>query len=293
MNDEEAKCLERFYDNLYGKILLKYKKVAGNSIITKFNNIKSNDRMELLNNSSIERLQVPHSTLDTLINQDLVRETDSVGRYVITAKGVWEIESRKGIMSLTSLLNLVDDKFFNIYKEAQTPISEKHKLILFAMIATRAFSSDSSVDLKMGEKAKNAWMNILSESYDFLSALGVVKNLPRDQIFGRAGNEHPVSNVFRHTDKVPKQTRGLFKAPGDQKYFLDVCEGSSVSSEKLGFLLSQIFNQTDFNISVINKISEFCNRIASTQNVYVFAVSKHIFSNPIYDNIIRDALLKV
>lgn len=293
MNVEYTKYLRRFYDKLHSKTLIKYKKIRKNSIIVHFINIKSNDRLGLLNNSAIEKLRIPANVLCYLLERKFIRETDSVDSYVITAKGVWEIESKNNVMDQESLLEFIDDKLFDVYSESQKPLSEKHKLILFSMIAARAFSIESSVDLMRADRSKDAWKQIIDGSYGILNDFRVIKKLVVDDIYGKKGNEHPVSNVFRHTDKVPKRTKGLFKAAGNQRYYLDLYDGVQISGENLGFLLTRIFGKEHFEIDEINKISEFCNRVAYTQDIYIFDVKKHKFSNPRYDNVLRDALLKL
>ncbi len=290
---ENLDFLEKFYQKLYDN-LEKMNKLKENSIIISFLYIKSNDQYRLLNESSIFSYKIPKEIINNLQDRKLIRNTDTLNNYVITAKGIWDIENKKNILNEIKLINYIDNKFFNVYKLSEKPLTDKQKVILFSMLAARTFSEKSSIDLKKDESIMNTWKEIVDKSYEKLTSLGIISELDKDDLFGKKENkrnEKPVSHLYRHTDELPKKTRGLFKAIGKQKYFLDISKDSEISKESLGFLFKQIFESKVLSLTEINEIDTFCQEIAFTKNIYVFDPREHIFSKPEYDEIIRETLL--
>jgi len=211
---------------------------------------------------------------------------------VITGKGVWRVETDKSVISEGGLIKTLDEKYFYHCAEAETPLSEKHQIIIFSMLAARAFSIESCVDLKMSDSALDAWGDIVCKSYALLKKLGAVVDLTEDMLFGMKGNEHKVSNVFRHTDGLPKQTMLFFTAPGKQRYFLNLYnETRQASVGDFRNLLRLVFCNKHLTMEERNEIFDFCDEIATTKNIYVFRVETHKFHSPEYSTTFRDALL--
>jgi len=283
--------LERFYNKLHDNLIKKYKKEKNRSILIWFFDIKSNDRFRLLKDSSIQKIKIPTEALNKLLSNKLIRETDTVGEYVITAQGIWSIEKEKGILSEEVLLDNFDVKFFNLYSASEKPVSEKHKILLFSMIAARSFSEQSSVDLKKKNITLDAWEDIITKSYEFLREMDIITKLNKDMLFGKKGNEHKVSNVFRHTDSLPKQSKGIFKAIGCQKYYIDLYREGEISIENLRYLFKQIFGEKKLSVIERDNICNFCDQISTSKNIYLFDIECHLFHDPEYDLVIRDALL--
>ncbi len=283
--------LTKFYQKLYNNIEKNKKKVNENSIIITFLDLKSNVRYQLLNESSISSHKIPQKILIDLQNKKLIRSTDTLNSYTITAKGIWEVESKNSIINETILLDYLDQKLFNVYNISDKPLTDKQKVILFSMIAARTFSEKSSIDLKKEETVMDTWKEIVDKSYEKLKSLNLISKLDQKDLYGKVGTEHPVSNLYRHTDELPKKTRGLFKALGNQKYFLDLFQNSEISKENLDFLFKQIFENKVLSSADIYEIDKFCRDIASTKNIYIFDPREHLFSKPEYDEIIRDLLL--
>jgi len=284
--------LEKFYTKLYDNIILKKKKVYNRSIILQFFNLKSNDRYRLLEESGIPiyKLDTQPEIIKYLEKKDYIRETASINNYVITVKGIWQIENNKLVINEKILLEFLDDKFFSFDKEIKKGLSDKEKIIIFSMIAIRSFSEDSAIELKRDETIKIELKNIVDDSYDILKSLKFISKLEKKDLYGKLGNELPVSNLFRHTDSLPRPTKGLFKALGDQKYYLDLYTDKEISKDNLKYLFKKIFDGQNPSIEKLNSIYDFCCKVAHNKVIYIFDINRHIFSKPKYDNVLHETL---
>ena len=284
--------LQKFYNRLQSSLIKKYKKDRNISLLIWFLDIKSNDRFRLMKESSIKNTNIPREVLDELESGDLIRSTDIKDEYVITGKGVWKVESDSGLISEKMLVQTMDEKYFNPYLAVDKSLSDKHKIVILSMMAARAFSIDSAVDLKVNESTLDAWEDIIRKTYILLKELGIVKQMMDDLLFGKKGNEHKVSNVYRHTDALPKQTKGFFIAGRNQRYYLDLFnEGKESRLDDIRSLFRLIFGDKHLTVQERDKICSFCEEIATTKNIYIFDVEKHKYHNPKYGFMIRDALL--
>lgn len=287
------KYLELFYNKLQSNLIKKYKKNKYSSILIWFIEIKSNDRLRVMLASHIKSSRVPEQSLRDLLKDKLIRETNIIGDYAITSQGVWEYERNNGIISNDMLLENIDDKYFNTYKEIGKPLSAKEKVIIFSMISARAFSKKSPVYLKSEKNLLDNWESIINDSYSILLSLSFVKVLTENELFGKPGNEHKVSALFRHTDKLSKKTRGIYMCANsrDQKYYLDIYKEGELCQDSLKFIFRQVFSGKNLIAAEVDSICNFCDKTASSKSIYIFNIREHLFHKPEYDTAIRDALL--
>jgi predicted transcriptional regulator len=292
MNLDIFSTLIKFYRKLQDNITIERKKIIDNSIIIQFINLKSNDRYRLLTASAIPayNLNVKKNILDYLVENEYIRETSNIGTYFLTAKGIWHIEKNKNIINEKKLLDFLDNKFFSFEEHVNKKLSDKEKIILFSMIAVRTFSDKSPIDLKKDDTVLTEIENVVDEAYDKLSALGLLTRLQKKDLYGKPGNEHPVSVIFRHTDALPKKTKGLFKALGEQRYYLDVFKNNHIKKDNLGILFNKILDEKILEMQELDDIYRFCCEIAQSKNIFLFDLSQHIFSKPKYDEIIKEVL---
>lgn len=285
--------LEIFYNKLHDNLLKKYKTNKFPSVLIWFLEIKSNDRLRVMLASHIKPTRIPEETLKDLLKANLIRETNIIGDYAITAQGVWEYEIKKNIISDDVFLKHIDNKCFNTYKEIGKALSDKEKVIVFSMIAARAFSSTSPVDLKSDKSILDTWEEIINKTYLLLNSLGAIGKLMENSLFGKPGNEHKVSAMIRHSDAIAKKTKGIYVCAGtrDQKYYLDIYKKEMLSQDSLKFLFRQIFFDRKLTTLEVDNICKFCDEIASSKSIYIFNIENHIFHKPEYDTAIRDALL--
>lgn len=286
MQQEHEECLSIFYDKLVSAIMLK--KYKNKSIFINLLDVKSNDRYVLIRESSIKNPKFSKSILLHLLENNLICESDEINTYLITGKGIWEIEKDRKYINEKLLLEYLNSKFFEIVKKSK-PLNDREKVILLSMIAARTFSEKSTVDLKKDVYCMNTWKKILDEACDLLIGLNIIKKLDTTTLYGKEGNEHPVSNLIRHTDALPKKTRGIYKAMGGQKYFLDIYQDDKISTEKLRYIFNLIFGNS-LELNLVEAILPFLNKTAYESDIYLFEADQHIFSDSKYELILIQAL---
>lgn len=288
MDNETREYLNKFYSRLYDNLEIKGK-IKNKSALLSFLFTTSNQGYDFLNKSSILLSKTPKNVLEYLVTNELIRQTDEMDYYVITAKGVWEIESETKQINAEILVTTFDDKFFNLFQSSK-PLSEKEKVIIFALIAARSFSEESALDLKRGEKALQEMKDLMERSYDILKRHGTVLELKAEKLFGETGNENPVYNILRHSgESCKKKTKGIFKTTGKQQYYLDLYKDNVLSIKDMGFLLWLIYGD-HMPIEKKDEIEDYCLDIMRRKSIYLYDLKTHKFAKPAYDDVIKKAI---
>ncbi|AKB85990.1 hypothetical protein [Methanococcoides methylutens] len=288
MDKENEYVLRKFYNELYNSIVLS-NKLKKESIIISMFKTPSNKRYDLLSSSSLISFKFKKSIINDLISNELIRSIDSANEYSITAKGVWQIEIIDKKISYDDVIEYIDKEYFNLF-ESNKSLTEKEKIILFSMICSRTFSEDSCADLRKSAEVSVSWKNIFDICGEKLVNLGIIKEYPAN-IYGKGGNEDPVSYLLKRANHLFKKTRGIYMSPGEQKYYLKLSDKNHLK-ENLSFLLWLIFGNK-LEVDDIELISEFCNNIAYDMGIYVFDLDEYHFSNPEYDDILNEAFMDV
>lgn len=291
-NDVEKEYLKRFY-NVLRDNLRREKSLKGNSILTSFFETRSASRYKILGASTLLSSSVPQEVFLSLLSQNYIQKCGSIDNYAITAKGVWHHELVLGLMNEDSLLSYINNKYF----ENNTPttsdkkdLDEKEKVILYTLIAARAFSEQSRADLKSKDSVKDKWLELLERSYDNLLSLNLIMKIGKGEFLQKTGNEHIASSVFRHNNHMVQRTSGIYAYTGKYEYYLKLYVDSTFSKEKLSYLFWKLF-KGEISMQAIDTITDYCNKVSSADSIYLFDMKKHIFSMPTYDAIIKDCLL--
>jgi len=292
VNESEKDYLKRFYCLLRDN-LQREKSLKASSILISFLETRSASRYKLLSNSTITSHLVPKETLMSLLTKKQIQVLGDIGTYAISAQGVWDYEKDMGLVNDESLLSYINEKFFSgKYPESntKTDLNDREAIILFAMVAARAFSEKSSVDLKKNDVVKGKWQEVLEKSYDMLYKLHAITKLKKEDFLGKTGNEHIVSSIFRHNSHSLQKTRGIYAYKGNYEYYLDLYRDPSFSEEKLSYLFWKIF-KGDISMDSVDSIIEYCNGVSRKESIYLFDMKDHVFSMPIYDSVLKDCLL--
>ena len=290
MNKDEKEILSKFYSILHDNIL-REKSLKDSSVLLSFLETIGPSRVTIISKSTIHSSLIPESTLLALSIKKLIQPLGRISNYAITAKGIWEYERDIGLLTEDTLLSFINTKFFsgNLISGTKKNLDQKELVLLFAMIAARAFSEKSCVDTKKNESVKEKWLEILKNSYDFLAKIQIITSLDREDFLGKKGNEHVVGYVFRHNGPMLQKTNGIYNYTRKQEYYLDLYKEGSVSRDELNFLFWKLF-KGELTANAIDKILDFCNS-TSREGIFLYDMTEHIFAQPTFDSLIKDSLL--
>lgn len=289
MADEMLSLKEIFYDKLLEAIREK-RKLTKNSIILTFLRTSSNDIMGYLDKAGVEGTEVSRETVQILIAKNYVRGGEDFSRYLITARGVWEIEEHLGYISTKILVNEIDEWKFRV-KGIGEKLKPQEKVTALALIALRCFCEETPLN-RNNRDALDKLLDVLTESKELLLSMNRTSSFE----FTKPSNEHPIEAIFRRTNELKKRTRGIY-CFGGKKHWFDIYNSDTeeISTDKLSYLLWKIFGG-DLTIDDQNKISTFCDEILNKYKNYVYNVDereKFVFSNIKYKNVIKDALFEI
>lgn len=289
MKEESMRYLQKMYDAYKDNFEIK-KKMPSKSVLISSLKVKNNDRFRLLNDSARMAAKMPSDILLELKENGMIRNTADVASFTISGKGIWLIEKRNGIIDENILIDFIDDNYFNRF-EAGKPLTDKEKVIVFGLLATRAFSQNSTVDMRKDDCVKDAWKGIMESSFQKLKEVGAIKSLELDDLIPKGGIEHPASHLIRHTDSLPRKTRAIFKASGKNRYYLDLYENGSLSMEKLAYMFWLVLGNS-IDSDNIENINEYCRDVVYNKSIYVFDPDEHKFSTPEYDELVRSGIME-
>ncbi len=282
--------LKRVYRRLHNALKVA-KKLNGKepSVLLAMLDVKSNPRYQLLLDSAVRSGELDTRSLDQLLERQLIRPTDDMLGYSITARGIWEVEVRtEGFQDPVYLVDGLDDKFFAALFEKPKPLSDKEKIIILFMISIRAFNEWAAVDLRLGDQALDHMAQLIEKTHSFLLEQGNIQKLKKEDIFGKSGNEHPVFNLIRHTDKIPRKTRNIFSSLGDQKFCLKLFDEDELVLKELAFLLWLIFGER-LDYAGQENLNKFCLSASREKSIYIFGPGAKHLCKPRFDGVIPDA----
>ena len=250
--------LSKFYEALKTKLSLEKKYKHDSCFISLVLDTKSNVRFRIVRDSSISKKEISKSDLTHLLSANLIRESHKEGNYELTGHGIWEME-KDGLMNDSKLINYIDQKYLYVPIK---PLDGKEKIVLMSIIAGRAFSKRSSLDLHY-EFSVDSWIELLHKTYELLVKFDVkLPGLDNEEswkdVWIQKGNEKPISHLVRHTDFTAKRVNGYYVAGGKQTYFLDVSKDESLLTDRLSYILKKIF-QGKLSYKNINDLVNFCN----------------------------------
>jgi len=294
-NESEKHALRRFYERLRDNVKLERGKssLVENSVLITLLKTQSATRYRLISKSKLAAIDVAGDALSSLLGKGFVQSTGDFDSYIMTAKGVWKFECELRILNEDKLFSYLNDNYFttgNLLTKDKTELNDKERVILLTMIAARAFSEASAVDLKMGDVARDKWKEILCCSFILLKEMGFLQNTKKTSFGDNEGNEHFVISLFRHNTKMLQKTQAIYRYTGEYVYYLDLFRNGALSTEKLSYLFWKIF-QGNITQQQIDRITQFCNEVASKEQIFLFDMTKHKFGLPNYDRIIKNCLL--
>jgi hypothetical protein len=284
------KLIKRLYRNLRNsindaEIALKY-----DSIYLTFSDKKQNELISQLARSCISLKTLTLTEIDS-IDKELIYDFPEQ-KIALSSIGIFKYEENEGYIDQEKLLKFFNEKWKNkVPSEAiDTNLSVKEKLVLSAMLASRAFSIDQCIDASKNDKTLDHWRALFVEVDGYL-----VKNdfnshyepIEKTNI----GNEKTIHNMMRKIDKLPSKTNTITitKAIKRYHYYLDVLnEDGSVNKDKLKFIINVV---TEGKGEHLKSLGDFCNNI---YNKYFARIYENtLFNNYDYSNEIKNISLQL
>lgn len=291
LDDELIKVLSKFYDSYRYRLESSGKLKSGSMLIACLK-MKKNDRYRPLKDSAIDGHKIPQSLLSQLKDMGLVRGSGEVPKFVITGRGIWEVEVLRGLIDEGRLLEFVDAKYFAELFEDAKPLTDKEKVILLSMISARTFSEDSSVDMKRNSEVNAAWLDLFKICAAKLREMGSISASDSEMFPEEVKYEDAASHFIRHTDQLPRKTRGIYCASKkrDNRYFLDVFKEGEIDQDRLSYLVWLTVGD-QLKPEKIEEFNEFCASVAYDNSVRLFEHEKHIFASPRFDEVLRSSII--
>lgn len=289
MEKQYFTILQLFWNKLKNNIIRERKKISNNSVLWTLVEIQSKEAEKLLRESSYTSAQFSPEELTILEREHYIRFLNvSKNEYIITAKGIWEIEKKEYGFTEENLLEFLQNKFLNFDKQSK-PLDDKEKLAIFALISLRNFTLETSMDLS-NQLYRDRWTPIFESIFNFLNEnnLFTKKYSNSDKFFFSSGSEHHVQYFMRHRNNLAIKSNQIYESPGNSKYYLDIGENWNLSKLKHSFLL--VFKSID-SFDVANLISNTCIRLANENAKYVRKDSKFIDAN--HDELIKKVLKQI
>ena len=239
--------VERHYRFLITALLAEKKKLVEGSALITLMLMSENKRRAILLKSALDSSPLKEPLTRRLCEERLVREV-AVGKYAITAYGIQRAESM-------DILGFIDKHDFDIFN-FERGLKDKEKIILFSLIAGRAFAVTATANMRDGDPATiKGWREVLEKSHEFLLKRGVVK-LAQADLFPQKTSDDPVAALFRNTEFLSGKTNEIYKAAGEKQYYLAILNNNRIDPGKLAQVFNAIFG--DKIMEYRGDISTFC-----------------------------------
>ncbi|WP_321429046.1 hypothetical protein [uncultured Methanolobus sp.] len=281
---------EDFYNQLW-KNVSNASKMQKSSIYLTFLRGNKNNILQYLDDSAVFSENLDPQVAHELVEKGFIRSGNDFSKYVMTAKGVWEIESLLGKISFEILMDDIDEYKYDIKWGGDLP--NKEKVVILSLVALRAFYEKTPLNRKNGEKSIQNIHQVVLETINFLnSSIDDFKyDMPKET------RESPVNSIFARLQKLPELTRGIYKFNKESQSWLDIYdeEKETLSEDKLSYLLWKVFGG-NLSFEEQNKINAFCNNVLYNHKNYVYnseELQSFVFADISYQNAISNSLFKI
>jgi len=289
MNSTDIRTLRIFYRRLKSVLEIERPKNNHESLLFPFFEMKANTRYRLLLKASISTQAESRSVIQILLDEKCISPSQELDQFHITAKGVWVLEDIDRVLTMDQLLTYLNGKYFSVGGKISAKLSEREKIVILLFLGLRAFSPDACIDVRPDDSVLKALEEAARKCYSVLANIGSVSELKIDEVFKRKGIEHPVSNLIRHTDSLPRKTKGMFTALRSQKYYLDVSKDREIDAHKISYLLALLCNGKE-GIGHLDDLGDIMESMSIDYSIYVFEDSSKSFSSPVYNHVMREAI---
>lgn len=211
------------------------------------------------------------SVMNALKEKEFVKEI-TPGKYALTARGIIYVEFELCPLGVDHYIKWIDEEYLQIDNE---PISDKNRVILLALFSTRCFTEETCATYSDNTK-ENAFINMLQDSYNFLSSMQLVKADCLD--IGNSKSKSRISIYLSQIDKLPSSTGMKFVAK-DKKYYVDVLSENGIDRQSITFITKIIMGNKN-SYDQIDKLEQFCEKQYMKYG-YIFTDNNQSFTDSI------------
>jgi hypothetical protein len=282
--------LNALYKKLLESMILSKKKLEKKSAFLTLIKLSSNDAYKIISNSSMKFDNVFHDEISNLRRMNYVSipdEKEKLDELVISARGIWHIETSQGILGLNEILDYLQSTKLEFPKAKQT-LTDNEKVIICSMLAIRTFSENVNMDLTSSDLCRR-WQDIIeNEIIPKLRERNLIKI--ESVIDKRTGND-PIPYLLRHANDLPQKTNSIFEPTKRNKYYLSLnIENRRKSISQITYLLKKIFSEIDSDQTSTDIYTFLCD-IAHSHSLFV--VQSFDFINNDWDQILKESLEQV
>lgn len=290
VNDVES-GLFHFYTVLFENVKNELS-IKENSIFITLITASQNKVLKLLSDSALASDLIGEGKIRDLLESDLIKKDEFSENFTITAQGIWQIEKNKNIVSEPQIIEYFQKSQFQRKKGSKIELKYREKVVLLSMIAARAFSFESRVNLTTKGRLYDAWEEIFDSANQFLFDLKVINEKEKDSLYSRCANDPPVRYIFRRMTDLPKKTNLIYNFDKGLNYWLNMPDSEQEFKQKIAFLFSIIFTDK-LSYHNLDIILDFCRKIAQNKSIFAFSdITKHEYLDPRYDLWLKEALIK-
>jgi hypothetical protein len=290
MTKDLINILEAFYNKLLNNIIREEKYLRNESVLWTLMEINAKKTEKYLTISSYNIDKFPNEKLYELQNLGFTSSTLSNTNkieFILTSKGIWEIEKLIKDFSENDLLNFIQAKYLT-FKAKQKPLDDKDKVALLSLLCLRNFSTDVPMNLN-SSKNLEGWAIIFKKTFEFLEGINFLnsKYVGFENFISVPGSENPIQSLMRHRNDLPIKSGQIFCNPGQSKYYLDLIEEGELQKDRLIYTFRLVFPVIpDYNSVIM--IENLCVETANDMSKYV--LQDYRFIDSTYDDIIKRAL---
>jgi len=287
VNENLLNELKHFYHKLESVLTSNKVKTIKGSLFLTLIKMPPNKISKILHDSALGKEAFYDIDLIDLGKDGLIFEVNDINKkdeYIISALGIWTYEALINKVDVLKLIGFFQDNKFSS-GVSKKPLTSTEKIILTSLLALRNFTPETSMNLN-DKDIRNCWIEIFNKTADYLCERGFIKD--SDWLPAKVGVEHPINNVMRRAQDLPKKTKHIYTAAGDYRYYLNVVGKVEDSKSKIKFLTSLICEKIESKSTVTDLHTFFCN-IAYDQAKNVR--ENFDFINPEWDTIIEQSLI--
>jgi len=291
MTEEDEENLNHFYNLLSSNIKKKKIPIKKNSVFITLIEATQSNVLQLIYSSTIPGHTLSSESLTHLLEQKLIKKSDDNLQYAITSRGIWTIEKGNNIINETMLLDYFENKKFSISVEKTEELEYREKVIIFSMVAARAFSKKSCLNFQSQDELQDYWKEIFDLACQKLLDLNVITEKNKTELYFRSVHDPPAVSLLRRVPGIQARTKFLYQQDTSLHRWLDMPESDDEFISKLAWLFSMIFKEK-LTFDNLDSIFEFCQEISHDKSIYIFDFDQHKFSNPKYDELLKEAIIK-